>query len=97
MGAINALKNIPEPSNVILTTDSSYVCNGIEKGWVASWKRNGWVKSDGKKALNPDLWQELLDQIDRHNSVKFEWVKGHALSLLNSNDINSNDFKVALA
>lgn len=74
---IMALKALKEPCEVVLTTDSKYVVDGIEKGWARSWKRNGWVKSDKKPALNSDLWNELLNLLDRHK-VSFNWVKGHA-------------------
>ncbi len=74
---IEALKLLKEPCEVILTTDSQYVVNGITKGWAASWKRNGWRKSDKKPALNPELWDELLTLCEMHQ-VTFNWIKGHA-------------------
>jgi len=57
-------------------TDSQYVVNGIEKGWAKSWKANGWRKKDKKPALNPDLWDELLALLDKHE-VRFQWIRGH--------------------
>lgn len=77
LGVINALKALKFPCEVILTTDSKYVVDGIEKGWARSWQKNNWIKSDKKPALNKDLWEELLSLLDIH-SVKFNWVKGHA-------------------
>ncbi len=74
---IVALSALKEPCLVILTTDSKYVVDGIEKGWAKSWRENGWVKKDKKPALNPDLWGKLLDLLEIHE-VKFNWVKGHA-------------------
>ena len=44
---------------------------------AASWKKNGWIKSDKKPALNSDLWEQLLPLLERHD-VTFHWVKGHA-------------------
>ncbi len=76
-GAIAGLSALKFPCEVTLTTDSKYVCDGINKGWAASWKRNGWIKSDRKPALNSDLWEQLLALTERHK-VKFVWVKGHA-------------------
>lgn len=73
---IQALYALKEPCEVILTTDSQYVVNGIEKGWVEKWKANGWRKPDRKPAQNSDLWEELLSLLKVHN-VKFEWIKGH--------------------
>ncbi|MBE6759406.1 MAG: ribonuclease HI [Ruminococcaceae bacterium] len=74
---IEALRILKEPCAVTLTTDSRYVVDGITKGWARSWKRNGWVKSDKKPALNPELWDALLGLLDVHQ-VEFVWVKGHA-------------------
>jgi ribonuclease HI len=77
MGVIAGLSALKEPCKVILTTDSKYVCDSITKGWVYSWQKKGWKKSDGKPALNVDLWEQLLPLLARHN-VTFKWVKGHA-------------------
>lgn len=74
---IMGLKALKFPCEVVLTTDSKYVVDGIEKGWARSWQRNGWIKSDKKPALNRELWEELLTLLDVHK-VKFVWVKGHA-------------------
>ena len=73
---IEGLKALKEPCNVTVTTDSKYVADGITKGWACSWQRNGWVKSDKKPALNTDLWETLLEQLDRHE-VTVKWVRGH--------------------
>lgn len=73
---IEALKALKIPCEVTLTTDSKYVCDAINKGWVYSWQKNGWRKADKKPALNADLWQELLPLLEKH-SIKFIWVKGH--------------------
>lgn len=74
---IEALSALKEPCKVKLTTDSKYVCDAITKGWVYSWKQNGWKKADKKPALNIDLWEKLLPMLDTHE-VEFCWVKGHA-------------------
>lgn len=76
IAVIMALKALKEPCIVKLTTDSKYVCDSINKGWVYSWKKNNWKKADKKPALNTDLWQELLDLLNIH-TVEFIWVKGH--------------------
>ena len=73
---ITALKALKQPCNVTLTTDSKYVCDAINKGWLNSWKKNSWKKADKKPVLNIDLWQELLPLLDKHR-VEFIWVKGH--------------------
>ncbi len=74
---INALEALKEPCHVILTTDSQYVVNGMEKGWARSWQRNGWMKKDKQPAMNPDLWERLLKLSGIHK-IDFIWVKGHA-------------------
>ncbi|MBP5605680.1 MAG: ribonuclease HI [Ruminiclostridium sp.] len=77
MGVITGLEALKYPCKVILQTDSKYVVDGITKGWAKSWRSRGWVKSDKKPALNPDLWGRLLDLLDVHD-VTFTWIKGHA-------------------
>ncbi len=67
---------------VALYSDSSYVVNGISKGWAAGWRRRGWRKADGQPALNPDLWQRLL-KLSEELEVTFIWVRGHAGNPLN--------------
>lgn len=74
---ISALEALTEPCEVILTTDSKYVCDGMNLGWARSWRSKGWVKSDRKPALNADLWERLLNLAEKHR-VTFVWVKGHA-------------------
>lgn len=73
---IMALNALNQPCEVKLTTDSKYVCDAVNKGWVYSWRKNGWRKSDKKPALNVDLWEELLSLLEKHE-VEFIWVKGH--------------------
>lgn len=75
--AIEGLAALKESCQVTLTSDSKYLTDGVTKGWARSWKRNGWRKADKKPALNADLWDRLLTQLDRHD-VKIVWVKGHA-------------------
>lgn len=62
---------------VFLYSDSSYVVNGISKGWAKKWQKNNWLKSDKKTAANADLWEELLG-LCQPLDIKFCWVKGHA-------------------
>lgn len=73
---IEALKCLKEPCEVVLTTDSKYVCDAINKEWVYNWQKNAWKKADKKPALNVDLWKELLLLLEKHK-VTFNWVKGH--------------------
>ena len=75
--AIEALRLLKEPCSVTLTSDSKYLIDAIEKGWLASWQKKGWKKADGKPVLNIDLWQELCALLSVHE-VSFVWVQGHA-------------------
>ena len=77
LGAIEALRLLKEKCEVTLTSDSKYLTDAINKGWLNSWQKNGWKKADKKPVLNIDLWQELLRLMNEHD-VRFEWVKGHA-------------------
>jgi len=74
---IQALSLLKEPCVVDLWSDSKYVIDGLEKGWARGWQRRGWVKSDKKPALNPDLWGRLLELEEIH-TLRYHWVKGHA-------------------
>lgn len=76
-GVIAGLSALKYPCKVTVQTDSKYVVDGIEKGWAKSWRKNGWIKSDKKPALNSDLWEKLLGLLERHE-VSFVWIKGHA-------------------
>ncbi|MCL1822745.1 MAG: ribonuclease HI [Oscillospiraceae bacterium] len=76
-GVIEALSVLKRACTVLVQTDSRYVVDGIEKGWAEGWRKNNWVKSDKKTALNSDLWEKLLDLCAFH-TVKFTWIKGHA-------------------
>lgn len=77
LAVIRALEILKEPCKVNLYSDSRYVIDSITKGWVQKWKKNNWVKSDKKKALNVDLWEKLLPLLEKHE-VRLFWVKGHA-------------------
>lgn len=76
LGALWCLETLTEPCVVVMTTDSQYVVNAVEKGWARGWAKAGWIKHDGKPAKNRDLWERMLTQLDRHR-VRFRWVKGH--------------------
>lgn len=75
--AIRALEALREPCDVLLTTDSKYLCDGLDKKWAEGWRRRGWKKSDGSPALNPDLWERLLSLCSTHR-VTLSWIRGHA-------------------
>lgn len=75
--AIEGLKALPRPSKVRLYSDSRYLVDAMTKGWARQWRARNWRRSGREKALNPDLWSQLLDLTDRHE-VEFIWVQGHA-------------------
>ena len=85
-GVIEALGALKQPCIVELYSDSKYVIDALEKGWAKSWRAKGWIKSDKKPALNPDLWEQLLTLCDYHR------VKGHA-----SNPYNNRCDELAVA
>ncbi len=74
---IRALEQLKEPCRVELWSDSKYVTDALTLGWAKGWQAKGWRKPDKKPALNPDLWQRLLELCELH-SVTCHWVKGHA-------------------
>ena len=74
---IKALELLKEPCIVTLYTDSQYVANALTQGWAEKWKANGWMRNKKEKALNPELWERLLELYHTHE-VKIIWVKGHA-------------------
>ena len=89
--AIRALEALKEPCDVELYTDSRYLSDALEKGWVYNWRANNWRKPDKKPALNVDLWQILLALLETHN-VRLHWVQGHA-----DNEYNNRCDKLAVA
>ncbi len=74
---LTALAILKEPCVVELYSDSKYVVDAIEKGWLYGWQKKGWIKADKKPVLNVDLWQQLLPLLARHD-VRPHWGKAHA-------------------
>ena len=79
---IEALTALKQPCEVTLYTDSRYVADAVNKGWLVSWQLKGWRKKDGA-VKNPDLWKLLIPLLQKHN-ITFTWVKGHSENELNS-------------
>ena len=73
---IESLKNLNKPCELIITTDSKYVKNGITE-WIHNWKKNGWRTAAKKEVKNKELWIELDSLIQIH-SITWDWVKGHS-------------------
>ncbi len=77
MAVIAGLEALNETCNVSVYSDSKYVVDAINEGWVYKWELNGWMRNKKDPAVNVDLWERLLVLLDEHN-VEFNWVKGHA-------------------
>jgi ribonuclease HI len=74
---IEGLKALKEPCDVTLFSDSQYIVQAMSKGWAERWRANGWKRNVKEMAVNPDLWEELLDLSKIHN-VQFRWIRGHS-------------------
>ena len=77
MAAVVALEALKQRCRVILYSDSQYLVNAIQKRWAVRWRANGWRRNKTERALNPDLWERLLNAVEKHD-VEFRWVRGHA-------------------
>ena len=91
LAVISALSMLKEPCEVTLYSDSQYVCNALERGWAKKWQANGWMRTKKDPALNPDLWEKLLNLCDVHK-VNVVWVKGH-----NNHPMNERCDRLAVA
>jgi ribonuclease HI len=76
MAAIVALEMLTEKTSVVVCSDSQYLVNAITQGWARRWKADGWKRNKKDRAINPDLWDRLLDLCDKHK-VEFRWIRGH--------------------
>lgn len=90
MAVIKGLEILKEPCKVTVYSDSAYVVNTIEKGWIYSWKKNNWRKSDKSQVKNIELWEKMLDLMNIHE-VEFIKVKGHS-----DNEYNNRCDKLAV-
>ena len=77
LAVISGLEALKEPCIVDIYSDSKYVVDAIKQGWAKRWQKNHWMRNKKEAALNPDLWQRLLDLLDQHKVI-MHWVKGHA-------------------
>jgi ribonuclease HI len=82
-GAIRGLESLKRPCAVELSTDSLYVLNAFEKGWVNRWLNNGWRTSDKKPVQNEDLWRRLIALGEVHE-IRWRWVRGHGTDVENN-------------
>ena len=77
LAAVKGLELLKEPCNVKLYSDSKYLVDSVNQGWIIKWQKNNWYRTKNEKAKNVDLFKRLLAQLERHK-VEFIWVKGHA-------------------
>ncbi|NMA25087.1 MAG: ribonuclease HI [Clostridiales bacterium] len=82
LSVIAALEALREPCKVDLYSDSQYVVNAVNEGWLTNWRKKGWRRRDGD-VKNVDLWLTLIPLLELHD-VTFHWVKGHAENAFNS-------------
>lgn len=80
---VESLRVLKERCNVAVHTDSSYVANAFNENWIEGWIRRGWKTAGKKPVKNQDLWEDLIQQVAKHE-VKFVKVKGHADDVLNN-------------
>lgn len=77
IAVIEGLKALNKRCDVTVVSDSKYVCDAINQGWLTAWKQNSWRKTNKKPVLNKDLWEELDNLLSCHN-INFQWIRGHA-------------------
>jgi ribonuclease HI len=80
--AIVGLQALKTPCRVTLYSDSKYLVDAVTLGWARRWRENGWKRSRKERAVNPDLWAQLLDLCALHD-VSLQWVRGHAGNIEN--------------
>jgi ribonuclease HI len=72
------LTHFKQPCEFVIYCDSALVVNCFRRGWIASWRKKGWINSKQEPVANRDLWEALDAEVQRHASVEFVKVKGHA-------------------
>jgi len=77
LAVVEGLKALKYPCKVNVYSDSKYVVDAFNEGWLQAWQSNGWKKKDKKTVLNIDLWEQVIKLINVHQ-VAFIWVKGHS-------------------
>ena len=77
MGVVVGLESLKEKCQVVVVSDSKYVVDAVEKGWLKKWRSNGWMRTKSEEAKNADLWKRIWTLMENHE-VRFKWVKGHS-------------------
>lgn len=71
------LASLDPGQHVVIHSDSQYVVKAFTDGWMKNWQKRGWKSSSGAPVKNREHWEDLNQEISRHKSVEFKWVKGH--------------------
>jgi ribonuclease HI len=82
LACIEGLKALKQKCSVIVFSDSKYLVDSMSNGWVIKWRNNNWIKKDGHKVLNSDLWKILLEFVEQ-NDVEFKWIRSHNIDKSN--------------
>ena len=90
MAVLKGLEQLKYPCEVTIYSDSAYVVDSVEKGWLFSWKKKNWVKADKKPVKNVELWEKMLEYMNIHK-ITFVKVKGHS-----DNEYNNRCDKLAV-
>jgi ribonuclease HI len=77
LAVIEGLRALKEPCRVTVYSDSQYVVKAFADDWIAGWKRRGWKNAKKEPVLNRELWEILIEEVERHQ-VEWVWVQGHA-------------------
>lgn len=77
MGVISGLSALTRSCDVVITSDSKYVIDAFNKNWIESWKKSNFRQNTKNPVKNIDLWKQLITLVEKQNSVKFVWIKGH--------------------
>lgn len=77
LAALTGIESLNEPCNITLYSDSKYVIDTMDKGWIHGWKKKGWSRGPNKPLKNVDLWMRMHAAVQPHK-ISWKWVKGHA-------------------
>ncbi|WP_343219701.1 ribonuclease HI [Oceaniferula marina] len=77
LAALKGIEALSEPCKITLYSDSKYLIDAMDKGWIHGWRKKGWSRGPNKPLKNADLWQRMSKAVQKHQ-ISWQWVKGHA-------------------
>lgn len=83
IAVIIGLEALKKPCKVKIYSDSKYIIDALNKGWIRKWKENGWLRARNKPTKNADLWVKILNLAEKH-IITWVWVKGHDENIYNN-------------